>query len=89
MTACQDVSEALEGMRGAFRANGCDIVVDGVDGDVARLRLVFAQDACHDCVIEGDLLTSILLTEVTKHVRYIGAIEVDDPRASPAPEGRR
>jgi hypothetical protein len=75
---------ALGGVRESFRANGCDIVVDRVEGDVAYLQLVFAPDACLDCILDGDILTGVILRELQRSMPSVHQIDLTDPRVASA-----
>lgn len=74
------VEAAIAGMRQAIQADGADLVVEGVEGSVARMRLVFGPDVCEECILPNEMLRSMLLTAVRKTVPEITDVSLEDPR---------
>jgi hypothetical protein len=76
------VTAAVEPLQAGFRANGGELQVVAVDGDLARLRLVFEPDACLDCILAGEVLEGVLLQTIRASLPVITRIEVADPRGA-------
>jgi Fe-S cluster biogenesis protein NfuA len=75
------VHTALEPVRAVLQADGADLELIGVDGDVAHLRLVVADAACAECVLPTPLLQEVALQLMQPLAPGLAAVAIDDPRA--------
>lgn len=74
------VEAAIADMRQAIQADGADLVVEGIEGATAHLRLVFTPEVCEECILPRELLQQMLLSTLQKSVPEITAVTLVDPR---------
>lgn len=60
MVAHASVEQALAGLRPSLAADGFDLRVGAVDGDVVQVVLAAKPAACLDCLVPDDMLTRLL-----------------------------
>lgn len=74
------VAIALEPVQAVLRADGADMELVGVDGDVAHLRLLVADATCAECVLPAPLLGEVTLQLMRPLAPGLAAVTIDDPR---------
>jgi Fe-S cluster biogenesis protein NfuA len=78
----EEVMSALDSVRDLIRPDGGDLELTGV-GDLAnvvRLRLVFRDAACAECIMPKAHLESVALAIMRKRLPGVESVTVDDPR---------
>ena len=77
-----EIMESLEGLQEGLRVNGGELVPLEVprDAETVALRLELAEDACLDCIVDGELLKRIVLGTLQEKHPWIQVLELDDPR---------
>ena len=84
MTSALDtdtVTTALGSVRALLQADGADIELVRLDGDVAHLRLVLVDANCAECVLPTALLQDVALQQMQQHAVGLAGVVIDDPRA--------
>ena len=74
------VAPALESVRALLQADGADIELVELDGDVAHLRLLLVEANCAECVLPTPLLADVALQQMRPQAPGLAAIVIDDPR---------
>jgi hypothetical protein len=77
------VTAALDEVRGLVTPDGGDVVLDGVDGDTVRLRLVLETAHCVECVMPKPFLEQVALDVFRRNGAEADAVRIDDPREHP------
>ena len=60
MESKANVEATLAGFREGLVADGYDLLVDEVAGDIAKLRITAGPDACAECLVPKDLMIDML-----------------------------
>lgn len=76
------LEDALADVRALVAADGGDVVLESVDGDTARIRLVLDTAECRECVLPRDMLERIALDMMQPAVPDLGVVVIDDPRTA-------
>ena len=76
------VATALESVRSLLQADGADIELVGLEGEVAELRLVLIDANCAECVLPAPLLQDVALRLMQPQVPGLAAVTIDDPRTA-------
>ena len=74
-----NVEKALEGLRGALKKDGADLIVKSADEDRIELSLVLGEGACLDCIVGGEILTAKIKIALSKVFPQVPKIELHDP----------
>ena len=74
------MNEAIEEIRSLVQADGSDMELVGVDGDVVRLRLVIVDTTCVECVMPRQFLEEVALDILRRADPAVRRVEIDDPR---------
>ena len=78
-----DLDGALAEVRPLVQADGADLVLGSVDDADGRVvvRLDLAGVSCLECVLPPDLLHGMIAEALTRRVRGLADVVVEDPRA--------
>lgn len=76
------VETALADLRELVAADGGDVVLEAVDGDTARVRLVLDTAECRECVLPKDMLERVALDVMQPTVPDLETVVIDDPRVA-------
>jgi hypothetical protein len=79
-----EVREAIDPLVGALRADGADVVVQGVEGGQVDLQLLLEDASCTDCVMPAEVLEPLFLDALTSAGHQIATVQLDDPRRGEA-----
>lgn len=74
------VASAIEPLVIALRADGADVIVDGIDGSAVDLRLVVEGASCSDCVMPASVLVELFEGAVRDAGFSVTEIRLSDPR---------
>jgi Fe-S cluster biogenesis protein NfuA len=79
------ITPALDEVRALVQADGGDMKLVGLDGDVGKvdLLLVLEGASCEECVMPRDFLEQIALEMLKRKVPAVAAVSIDDPREHP------
>jgi hypothetical protein len=77
------LTAALDEVRGLVSADGGDVLLDGVDGDTVRLRLVLETAHCVECVMPRPFLEQVSLGVFQRNGVEAAVVAIDDPRDHP------
>jgi hypothetical protein len=78
-----EVAPALEELRGLVSADGGDVLLDGIDGSIVRVRLVLESAHCVECVMPRPFLERVALDVFRRNGVDAEAVAIDDPREHP------
>lgn len=81
-TTLDRLSDGLKDVREALQLDGADLELLGVDGTVARLRLVVGPETCLECIMPKDFLEQMMLPNVQAAIPEVTRVALDDPRAA-------
>jgi Fe-S cluster biogenesis protein NfuA len=81
----EDVSSALEEVRGLLQADGGDMELTRIDAESGSvsLRLVVEGASCEECVLPREFLEQITLDIFRRASTDVNRVEIDDPREHP------
>lgn len=78
-----NVSASLDQLRDLVSADGGDVVLDGVDGSTARVRLLLENAHCVECVMPRPFLEQVALDVFRRNGVELESVTIDDPRERP------
>jgi len=70
------VESALEVLRPGLGADGLDLYVGALDGDVVQVVLEAKPGACLDCVVPDDVLVQILESAIRESSTTLDRVEL-------------
>jgi Fe-S cluster biogenesis protein NfuA len=71
---------ALDEVRALVQADGGDLRLAGVDGDVVALELVLEGAECAECVMPREFLEQVALDVLRRGGATVGGVRIADPR---------
>jgi hypothetical protein len=74
---------AVEQLGDMMRADGADLLLSSVDGDVVRLALLLDKVPCLDCVLPREMLATIAADRISSATGISVTVEISDPRDAP------
>jgi Fe-S cluster biogenesis protein NfuA len=80
MTSTEAVTQALDGLRECFQADGGDLQVVSVEDAHATVRLVGTNDTCWECIVPPDVLRQVVTSVVRQACDGLETGDVEDPR---------
>lgn len=76
MVAQSSVESALAGLRPSLAADGFDLRVGSVDGDVVQVVLEAKPAACLDCLVPDEMLTQLLTDAIRAQDPSLDRVEL-------------
>lgn len=76
--------EGVEKARVALQADGADLELQRVEGEIVYLKLILGDEACLECIMPKSILEEILLLTIKETAPEVRAVNLDDPREDPA-----
>ena len=73
----------IDEIRSLVQADGSDLELVAVEGDVVHLRLVVIDTTCVDCVMPRPFLEDVALDILRRSGAGVRRVVIDDPRESP------
>ena len=77
-----NIESALAGLRKGLRSDGADLVVNSLSDDCIELSLILQDNTCMECIVDPELLLTIVRTTLGKAVPNLPKIVFHDPRSS-------
>ncbi len=74
------IQATIASLREAFEADGADLVLEAIEGDVVRVRLILRPNACKECILSTHILEGMLLGAIQQEEPRIGRVDLIDPR---------
>ena len=82
MEKLTQLSAGLKDLREALQLDGADLEVLGLEGGVARLRLVIGPETCLECLMPKEFIEQMILHDVQTVMPEVMRVTLDDPRAT-------
>jgi Fe-S cluster biogenesis protein NfuA len=80
MLTLDSASQALDGLRGGFNADGADLVVESATESRVVVRLVVTDETCTDCIVSNGMLNYLVLNAIAEQWPGVTQVDVLDPR---------
>lgn len=74
------LSAGLQDIRESLQADHADLEVLGLQGTVARVRLLITPETCQECIMPRDFLEDIMLMSIKDTMPQVTKVELEDPR---------
>jgi hypothetical protein len=83
MTDLDQLTPALDEVRGLVQADGGDMLLTSVDGATVNLQLVVEGSECVECIMPRDILELITLDILRRGAVGVEVVHIEDPREHP------